>query len=227
MRSPLPDHQSLDRGATLRARLAGSLIDAEVVLVSTPSIHPIDAGPVMAQPALQAGSDPPPQGVHFGLRKRVAPAQGVQAGVVQGFIHVDVAEAGHEGLIEEQRLERTAAGVQIVCQPTCGEGTFERLGPQPAEQAFRMRVSMSATGSVRLIPSFPLPAGLAHARDFPPQGELTETDTAESELPQHRTGTSAPLAAAHPSHLELRCAFGSFDPGCLCHLNSSKVRGER
>ena len=62
-----------------------------------------------------------------------------------------------------------------------------------------MRVSISATGSVRLIPSFPLPAGLAHARDFPLQGELTETNTAEAELPQHgaasgrSAGSGAPL----------------------------------
>src|SRR6185295_19985750 len=75
--------------------------------------------------------------------------------------------------------------------------------------------------------SFPLPAGLAHARDFPLQGELTETDTTESELPQHRAGASAPLTAAHAPDLELGCALGSFNPGSFCHLNSSKVRGER
>src|SRR3954447_12927929 len=88
----------------------------------------------------------------------------------------------------------------------------------PAEQAFRMRVSISATGSVRLIPYFPLPAGLAHARDFPPQGELTETNTAEAELPQHGAATAAALAAAHAAHLELRCALGSLDPRSLCHV---------
>src|SRR5918998_6851341 len=65
--------------------------------------------------------------------------------------------------------------------------------------------------------SFPLPAGLAHARDFPLQGELTETDTAEAELPQHSAGAAAPLAAAHRADLELRRAFGSFNPGSLCH----------
>src|SRR4051794_38155979 len=88
----------------------------------------------------------------------------------------------------------------------------------PAEQAFRMRVSISATGSVRLIPSFPLPAGLAHARDFPLEGELTETNTAEAELPQHGAAPAAPLAAAHRPHLELRCTLGPFDPGSLCHV---------
>src|SRR6185295_10360249 len=81
-----------------------------------------------------------------------------------------------------------------------------------------MRVSISATGSVRLIPSFPLPAGLAHARDFPLEGELTETNTAEAELPQHGAAATAALAAAHAAHLELRCALGSLDPRCLCHV---------
>src|SRR5687767_11206323 len=87
----------------------------------------------------------------------------------------------------------------------------------PAEHALRMRVSMSATGSVRLIPSFPLPAGLAHARDFPPQGELTETDAAQPELPQDRAGAATALAAPHPPHLELRSTLGPLDPGSLCH----------
>src|SRR6478752_7026926 len=90
----------------------------------------------------------------------------------------------------------------------------------PAEQAFRMRVSISATGSVRLIPSFPLPAGLAHARDFPLEGELTETNTAEAELPQHGAAATAALAAAHRAHLELRSTLGSLDPGSLCHLRN-------
>src|SRR5262249_29939662 len=90
----------------------------------------------------------------------------------------------------------------------------------PAEQAFRMRVSISATGSVRLIPSFPLPAGLAHARDFPLEGELTETNTAEAELPQHGAAPAAALTAAHRAHLELRSPLGSLDPGSLCHLRN-------
>src|SRR5688572_553172 len=98
----------------------------------------------------------------------------------------------------------------------------------PAEQAFRIRVNISATGSVRFIlPRSPLPTGLAHARDFSLQGELTKTDTAETELPQNRPGAAAALAAAYRTDLEFRRALCSFNPGCLSHLNSSKVRGER
>src|SRR5687767_14459955 len=89
----------------------------------------------------------------------------------------------------------------------------------PAEHALRMRVSMSATGSVRLIPSFPLPAGLAHARDFSPQGELAETDTAEAELPQHGPRPPATLAAANSADLELRRTLRPFNPGSFCHAN--------
>src|SRR5215208_1330127 len=88
----------------------------------------------------------------------------------------------------------------------------------PAEQAFRMRVSISATGSVRLIPYVPLPAGLAHARDFPLQGELTKTDTAETELPQHGAAPAAALTAPDGAHLELGRALRSLDPGRLCHV---------
>src|SRR5690242_524439 len=90
----------------------------------------------------------------------------------------------------------------------------------PAEQAFRMRVSMSATGSVRLIPSFPLPAGLAHARDFSPQGELTKTDAAQAEPPQHGAAAATALAAPHRAHLELGRPLGPLDPRSLCHLRN-------
>src|SRR5688572_18191230 len=86
----------------------------------------------------------------------------------------------------------------------------------PAVQAFRMRVSMSATGSVRLIP-YPSPTGLAHARDLSPERELAETDAAQPEPPQHGAAPAAALAAAHGAHLELRRALGPLDPTGLCH----------
>src|ERR671910_189351 len=97
----------------------------------------------------------------------------------------------------------------------------------PAEHALRMRVSMSATGSVRLMPSFPLPAGLAHAWDFSPQGELTETDTAQAELPQHRARPAAALAAADGADLELRRALGTFNPGGFRHVLLNWARAAR
>src|SRR4029453_16340617 len=68
----------------------------------------------------------------------------------------------------------------------------------PAVQAFRIRVSMSATGSVMLIRDSLSPAGLAHAGDMPLQRELAETDPAQPELPEHRAHPAAALTTADP-----------------------------
>src|SRR5690606_17439825 len=56
-----------------------------------------------------------------------------------------------------------------------------------------------------------------HTGDHPLQRELTETDTAEAELAQHRPRAAAPLAPAHHPRLELRGALGPLDPTGLRH----------
>ena len=57
-----------------------------------------------------------------------------------------------------------------------------------ATLALRIRVSMSAMGSVMVISaSLPSPAGLGHARDLAGMGELAQADAAETELAVHRT----------------------------------------
>src|SRR5690348_9317900 len=81
-------------------------------------------------------------------------------------------------------------------------------------QALRMRVSMSAIGSLMLIgnpmssrirwtwrnesesvgPATCLPARLAHARDHALERELAEADTAQAEAAQVGTRTPAPAA---------------------------------
>src|SRR5882672_1545349 len=88
----------------------------------------------------------------------------------------------------------------------------------PAVQALRTRVSISATGSVRLISLFrPLPTGLAHAGDLPAQCELAETDAAQPELAEGAAAPAAPLAAVVAAHLELRFPLDLLDPALLCH----------
>src|ERR1043166_9980576 len=88
----------------------------------------------------------------------------------------------------------------------------------PAVQALRMRVSMSATGSVMLMRSSLSPAGLAHTGNMPLQRELAETDPAESELAQHGADPAAALAAADPPRREFRGALGGREPAPLGHL---------
>src|SRR5580765_3071887 len=75
--------------------------------------------------------------------------------------------------------------------------------------ALRMRVSMSATGSVSILVL--LPRALRHARDDALMGELPQADPAESELLEDRAGAPAAVAAGVVAHLELRrpCGFHS------------------
>src|SRR5438045_5171858 len=96
-----------------------------------------------------------------------------------------------------------------------------------APQALRMRVSISAIGSVMLInsissfyriptqsPQFAarvgrvenewLPARLANARDVARECKVSEADSADAELSQERAGSPAPAATVVLPHPELR-----------------------
>src|SRR5262249_22486824 len=62
----------------------------------------------------------------------------VQAGAVQRLVDVDVAKAGEERLVEQQRLEAAAAPAHRRLEPGGGETGAERLGPELAEQLARL-----------------------------------------------------------------------------------------
>src|SRR5579862_1670163 len=81
--------------------------------------------------------------------------------------------------------------------------------------ALRMRVSMSATGSVSTCVL--LPGALGHARDHALMGELPEADAAEPELLEHRARTAAAVAARVVPNLELLRPSGLDDQRLLRH----------
>src|SRR5579862_7538966 len=83
--------------------------------------------------------------------------------------------------------------------------------------ALRMRVSMSATGSVSIL-SVLLPRALRHAGDHALVGELAQADPAEPELAKHSTRPAAAVAAGVVAHLELRGAGGLHPQRLLRHL---------
>src|SRR3954469_4291088 len=91
--------------------------------------------------------------------------------------------------------------------------------------ALRMRVSMSATGSVSI--SSLLPGALCHARDDALMGELPQADPAEPELLEHGTRAPAAVAAGVVAHLELRGAGGLHPQRLLGHLPVPSVGSER
>src|SRR5919106_1196938 len=91
--------------------------------------------------------------------------------------------------------------------------------------ALRMRVSMSAIGSVSIVSL--LPGALGHAGDDALVGELPQADPAEPELLVDRARAAAPAATRVGARLVLRRALPLRDQGLLCHLGLLPSRGER
>src|SRR5579871_464534 len=88
-----------------------------------------------------------------------------------------------------------------------------------ATLALRIRVSMSAMGSVIVMrASPPSPAGLRHAGHLSRMRELAQADAAEAELTEHRSRPAAPLAAGVGTNLELRLALLLLDERLLGHV---------
>src|SRR5579872_3258937 len=84
--------------------------------------------------------------------------------------------------------------------------------------ALRMRVSMSAMGSVMVIgASLPSPARLGHSGDLPGVDQHPEADPTQSELAEHGTGPAATPAAGVAPHLELGRALLLLDECLLGH----------
>src|SRR5579862_866210 len=82
--------------------------------------------------------------------------------------------------------------------------------------AFRIRVSMSAMGSV----SIGSPARFRHAGDGALVRELAQADAAEAELAEHRARATAAVAARVSAHLVLRRAALLDDQALLGHYCS-------
>src|SRR5574338_1112482 len=83
--------------------------------------------------------------------------------------------------------------------------------------ALRMRVSMSAIGSVMVMVATSSPARLGHARDLPGVDHVAQADPAELELAVHRVRTAALLATRVGPDLELGLAVGLVDESLLGH----------
>src|SRR5436190_7292800 len=79
--------------------------------------------------------------------------------------------------------------------------------------ALRMRVSMSAIGSVCML----LPARFGHAGDLAFVREVAQADPAEAELLVDRARPATAIAARVLAHLEARLALGLRDQGLLSH----------
>src|SRR5690606_21892316 len=93
--------------------------------------------------------------------------------------------------------------------------------------ALRMRVSMSAIGSVIVIVVLPSPARLRHAGDLTGVHHLAQADTAEAELAVDALRTTAALAAGVGPNLELRGLLLLVDECLLGHQRCpSRLNGK-
>ena len=72
------------------------------------------------------------QGGRLGLIQTVCRTQGMQAGAMQGLVRIDIAHAGEEALIEQQRFQRAAAFCEAFAQTSGRELAGQGLRPQRA-----------------------------------------------------------------------------------------------
>jgi hypothetical protein len=112
MRPALSHEDATDARAADRTGLARALVDPEVILKLTAPIHPVDARPVVSQPATKRRADPPPKPADLLIAEPVAAPERVEAGPVQRLIGIDVAETGDKSLIEQEGLESPRPGPQ-------------------------------------------------------------------------------------------------------------------
>src|SRR4051812_3212715 len=87
-----------------------------------------------------------------------------------------------------------------------------------ATLALRMRVSMSAMGSVMVIVGLPSPARLGDARDLAGVHELAQAEPAQPELAVHGARPAAAAAPRVGPHLVLGLALLLLDQRLLGHL---------
>src|SRR5919202_5404720 len=86
--------------------------------------------------------------------------------------------------------------------------------------ALRMRVNISAMGSVILMAQRSLPARLHNARQLAPQRPFAQADAAQAKFAIDGPWTPTNLAAVVLLHLELRRLFRFGDLGYLSHDSS-------
>src|SRR3954453_19012143 len=87
-----------------------------------------------------------------------------------------------------------------------------------ATLALRMRVSMSAMGSVIVMCSLPSPAGLLETGNLSCVSHVTQADPAQVELAVHRVRATALLAAGVGPNLELRRLIRLVDERLFGHV---------
>lgn len=96
MCSALAHDDSLNFRAAFGTCFTLSTIDAKVVLVIAASVDPIQAGAMTVDSLLQREFDGIPEGFYFGVADLIRRMEGVDAGVVERFVGVNITQSSQE-----------------------------------------------------------------------------------------------------------------------------------
>jgi hypothetical protein len=134
----LPHNYTCNWRATFEARLTGTLVNAEIILKITSAIDPIDAGAMAINTILQDLADTDKEHPCLFFSEAVAGGEGVQSSQVQGFIHIDIAQASQKRLVEQQGLELAVGMLQPFKQVMPSEAFIQGLGTQITQYAVEL-----------------------------------------------------------------------------------------
>ena len=121
MCTALSHNQPHDGGPADWTRLAGSVVHAEMILEIAAPVDPIYAGAVAPDAFSQCCTNRIVKAHYLRPGERIGDLQGMQLGEVKRLVGIDVAQSRDEGLVEQQRLELPAAGMDSLIQPVGGE----------------------------------------------------------------------------------------------------------
>ena len=135
MRATLPNDYACNWRATFGARLAGTLVNAEIILKIPPTVDPVNAGTITGNPVFKDSADAGKQhpGLFFG--EAIGRGEWVQTGQVQGFIRIDIPQACQEGLVEQKGLELAVGTLQSIKQVMGGKSFVQGFRAQAIQHA--------------------------------------------------------------------------------------------
>ena len=128
------------RAAAADARLTRAQVDQELVLhraalaVGVPVV--VDRGALPVDPALERLHDARVQALDLGAAQPARRPQRMDARAEQRLVGVDVPDAGHAALVEQERLHRSAAAARRAREDVGRELRVERLRADPLVEVF-------------------------------------------------------------------------------------------
>ena len=165
MGAALSYHKTGDDPTATRARFTGAAEDLEFVPVAAPMagngvkcrFTGTQRGAQVAQPATEHFTDGPMQATNFGVGQLIRCPGGMEAGIPQGFIDIDVAQPGQEVLVQQQGFELAAVRGQSFFKLPGGKLPGKGFRSQAVEYGRAVRKIESAEFAGVMISQLPFP----------------------------------------------------------------------